>query len=143
MPAAVPSGIELDETSDAVDHGPPSRLLSAILLTYIFILVNVLKGKLWDDRSEFDKGKDKTQFRQYQDACDRVKSFYKEQHGMVRIFGHCQTHGVETFSKLEKQTLKFNIDVRVKSKNRKKVRMSVWQAIEMLNTLVDDSDPDV
>lgn len=25
--------------------------------------------------------KDKTQFRQYEEACDRVKLFYKEQHG--------------------------------------------------------------
>jgi hypothetical protein len=57
-------------------------------------------------------------------------------------FGHCQ-HTESRLANLEKQTLKFNIDVRVKFKNRKKVRMSVWQAIEMLNTLVDDSDPDV
>jgi hypothetical protein len=28
-------------------------------------------------------------------------------------------------------------------KSRKRVRMGVWQAMEMLNTLVDDSDPDV
>ena len=37
--------------------------------------------KLWDDESEFDANKDKAQFRQYEDACDRVKNFYKEQHG--------------------------------------------------------------
>jgi len=43
--------------------------------------VNVQKLKLWDDASEFDAEKDKARFRQYEDACDRVKAFYKEQHG--------------------------------------------------------------
>jgi inositol oxygenase len=46
--------------------------------------VNVLKTKTWNDQSEFDAAKDKAQFRQYEDACDRVKGFYKEQHGMQR-----------------------------------------------------------
>jgi len=46
------------------------------------ISVNVLKGKTWNDQSEFDAAKNKAQFRQYEDACDRVKSFYREQHGM-------------------------------------------------------------
>lgn len=46
-------------------------------------VVNKLKAaREWDDASNFDAGKDKTQFRQYEDACDRVKTFYKEQHGM-------------------------------------------------------------
>lgn len=39
------------------------------------------KAKVWDDASTFDAEKDKTQFRQYESACDRVKNFYKEQHG--------------------------------------------------------------
>ena len=52
--------------------------------------VNVLKGKpgaqphatpSWDDDSHFDNGKEKTNFRQYDEACDRVKEFYREQHG--------------------------------------------------------------
>lgn len=43
--------------------------------------VNVLKAKIWDSQSEFDSTKDKTAFRQYETACDRVKNFYKEQHG--------------------------------------------------------------
>lgn len=46
--------------------------------------MNVQKLKLWDDQSEFDAEKDKARFRQYEDACDRVKIFYKEQHGMMR-----------------------------------------------------------
>jgi inositol oxygenase len=40
--------------------------------------VNVIKGKkgTYEDESEFDAAKDKTGFRQYEDACDRVKNFY-------------------------------------------------------------------
>ena len=46
--------------------------------------VNKLKGQQnpkWDDESKFDASKDKTNFRKYEDACDRVKNFYREQHG--------------------------------------------------------------
>jgi inositol oxygenase len=43
-----------------------------------------LKSKTWNDESVFDAAKNKAQFRQYEDACDRVKGFYKEQHGMGR-----------------------------------------------------------
>ncbi|KAG8216972.1 DUF706-domain-containing protein [Butyriboletus roseoflavus] len=85
--------------------------------------VNVLKGKLWNEESEPVATKDKNSFRQYDSACERVKAFYKEQH--------------------EKQTVAFNIKARVDFKSRKRARMSIWQAMEMLNTLVDDSDPDV
>jgi inositol oxygenase len=37
----------------------------------------------------------------------------------------------------------FNIKARVDFKSRKRARMGIWQAMEMLDTLVDDSDPDV
>jgi len=84
--------------------------------------VNVQKLKLWDDESELDVEKDKAHFRQYEAACDRVKNFYKEQH--------------------EKQTVAFNIRARVNFKSRCRARMGIWQAMEMLDTLVDESDPD-
>lgn len=84
--------------------------------------VNVLKGKSWDDECQVEATKDKDSFRQYETACERVKAFYKEQH--------------------EKQTVAYNIKARVDFKSRKRARMGVWQAIEKLNTLVDDSDPD-
>lgn len=45
------------------------------------LLVNVLKGKLWDEEPEPVATKDKNSFRQYDSACERVKAFYKEQHG--------------------------------------------------------------
>ncbi|KIK05116.1 hypothetical protein K443DRAFT_91868 [Laccaria amethystina LaAM-08-1] len=106
MPSAVAmtSGRDLDITSDAIDD------------------VNIIKGKLWNDQSEFDEAKDKSQFRDYEAACDRVKDFYKEQH--------------------EKQTLDFNVKARVEFKSKKRARMGVWEAMEMLNTLIDESDPD-
>lgn len=103
-------------------------------------LVNELRGRLWDDESEFDKDKDKSRFRDYETACDRVKTFYKEQHGECHSF---VAPGTVHYSNAEKQTMAFNIKARVDFKNRKRAHMSVWAAIELLNTLVDESDPDV
>ncbi|TFK39218.1 myo-inositol oxygenase [Crucibulum laeve] len=94
----------LEAASDAVDE------------------VNALKGKIWDLESHFDSSKDKTQFRRYEEACDRVKNFYKEQHA--------------------KQTFEFNINARVQFHKNTRARMGIWEAMEKLNTLVDDSDPD-
>ncbi|KAJ7443619.1 DUF706-domain-containing protein [Mycena galericulata] len=95
---------DLDTVSDAVDE------------------VNILKGKVWDESSQFDATKDKTQFRQYEAACDRVKNFYTEQH--------------------EKQTVEFNIKMRANMRKSVRARMGIWEAMEKLTTLVDDSDPD-
>ncbi|KIY53241.1 myo-inositol oxygenase [Fistulina hepatica ATCC 64428] len=95
-----------EETSDAVDT------------------VNVLKGNLkgWDDPSKFDSDKDKAKFRQYEEACERVKNFYKEQH--------------------EKQTMAFNVNTRANFRKGVRAKMGIWEAIEKLNTIVDESDPD-
>ena len=51
--------------------------------------MNKLKGQQnpkWDEKSKFDAEKDKTNFRQYEEACDRVKNFYREQHGSRATF---------------------------------------------------------
>ena len=37
----------------------------------------------------------------------------------------------------------FNIQARVNFKTQKRARMGVWEAIEYLDTLIDESDPDV
>jgi inositol oxygenase len=74
------------------------------------------------EKSEFDVDKDKTKFRQYEEACDRVKGFYREQH--------------------EKQTVAYNLRARNDFKFKTRARMTIWQAMEKLNTLVDESDPD-
>jgi len=80
--------------------------------------------KVFDAQSEFDSAKDKTTFRQYESACDRVKSFYTEQHA--------------------KQTVAYNLAARQRFHSASRVRpeLTVWEAIEKLNTLVDESDPD-
>lgn len=62
-------------------------------------------------------------FRDYANACDRVRSFYAEQHA--------------------KQTFEFNRHVRDAFRARPKRRMAVWEAMETLNEWTDDSDPDV
>ncbi|KZT69979.1 myo-inositol oxygenase [Daedalea quercina L-15889] len=98
----------LDAISDAVDE------------------VNQIKGSKgnpeWSEQSKFDAEKDKTHFRQYEEACERVKNFYREQH--------------------EKQTVEYNIKVRQEFKKTVRARMGIWEAMEMLDKLVDDSDPD-
>ncbi|ORX38954.1 myo-inositol oxygenase [Kockovaella imperatae] len=81
--------------------------------------VNQIK---YDEASKFDAEKDKDNFRRYEDACDRVKGFYKEQH--------------------TKQTLNYNLAIREKYAKNVNARMTVWEAMEMLNTLIDESDPD-
>jgi inositol oxygenase len=63
-------GRQLEETSDNIDA------------------VNVLKARL-KGKSHENAGKDESQFRLYEEACDRVKDFYREQH--------------------EKQTVAFNL----------------------------------
>ncbi|PNS15717.1 hypothetical protein CAC42_4169 [Sphaceloma murrayae] len=110
-------GLALEETSDCIDD------------------VNVIKGNLKKankamtqeeidiyEASKFDAEKDKTQFRQYEEACDRVKNFYREQH--------------------EKQTVAYNLKARNEFKSKTRAEMTIWEAMEKLNTLIDESDPD-
>ncbi|KAI1812630.1 DUF706-domain-containing protein [Poronia punctata] len=120
------NGLQLEETSDDIDT------------------VNILKDQLkqqqqqqqqkeeeeeeeWTEKSKFDTEKDKSQFRQYYtDACSRVRDFYTEQH--------------------TKQTVSYNLSIRQHhfspSSTRPEIKMSIWQAMEKLDTLIDDSDPD-
>ncbi|KAI9742013.1 MAG: hypothetical protein M1834_000402 [Cirrosporium novae-zelandiae] len=74
------------------------------------------------EKSQFDAEKDKTQFRNYEDACDRVKNFYKEQH--------------------TKQTVAYNLKARNDFRSKVRAEMTIWEAMEKLNTLIDESDPD-
>lgn len=96
--------------------------------------VNQLK---YGGESKFDAEKDKAGFRQYEEACDRVKNFYA-----VRL--SFQYHRSLTIMKEqhEKQTLEYNIRIREEFSKVVRARMSIWEAMEMLNTLVDESDPD-
>lgn len=90
-------------------------------------LVNVLKsspstGDDMYEKSQFDKDKDTTTFRQFEDACDRVKAFYAQQHTL--------------------QTVAFNVKAREDFYGKTRAEMTVWQALEKLDTFVDECDPD-
>lgn len=76
----------------------------------------------WRKQSEYYKNIDSKSFRQYELACDRVKQFYEEQH--------------------EKQTVAYNIQARINFKTKVRAKMSVWEGLEKLNRLLDESDPD-
>jgi inositol oxygenase len=96
-------GLALEQTTDNIEY------------------VNILKSKL---QSEKDKAstKEKSQFRQYEDACSRVKNFYAEQHA--------------------KQTVSYNLHARRTFLSRTRAEMGIWEAMEKLNMLIDESDPD-
>ncbi|CAI6259519.1 unnamed protein product [Periconia digitata] len=72
--------------------------------------------------SKFDSQKEKSNFRQYETACDRVRNFYTEQH--------------------TKQTYAYNLAARASFHSSTRAEMTVWEAMEKLNTLIDESDPD-
>lgn len=101
-------GSLLEELSDNIDA--------------VNVLKDQQKNKVFNAKSEFDSEKDKTAFRQYEDACDRVKKFYREQH--------------------TKQTVAYNLEARNDFHAKTRDEMTVWQAMEKLNTLIDESDPD-
>lgn len=109
MTAAVQLAPSLETLSDNIDK------------------VNVLKADITHnkdlyDESEFDKAKDKAIFRQFNDACDRVKNFYAQQHTL--------------------QTVAYNLKARNDLKNKPRAHMTVWEALEKLDTFVDECDPD-
>ncbi|RMD42839.1 hypothetical protein DV735_g2280, partial [Chaetothyriales sp. CBS 134920] len=85
-------------------------------------IIRAQAGSEMYEESKFDADKDKAQFRQYEEACDRVKNFYREQH--------------------TKQTLAYNIKAREEFHTMTRAEMTVWEAMEKLNTLIDESDPD-
>lgn len=103
---------QLEQTSDAVDEG---KTLSPILpahryLKHVMLIVNQLKGNLWDSEAEFSKDKDTTKFRQYAEACDRVKSFYLEQHSSSSC--HLYSPPIPQLRPAAQQTLRFNVEIR-------------------------------
>lgn len=138
-PSTSASARDLEIIGDAIDEGVwPGFPLNDIISLMSFI-VNIIKGSEWNAESEFDNSVDKTQFRNYDEACERVKAFYKEQHGkfLLLYFPQC------LIAPIEKQTVEYNLRARYDFKNKRRARMGVWEAIELLNTVVDDSDPDV
>lgn len=76
----------------------------------------------WNAESEYLQSIDAKTFRQYDLACDRVKEFYEQQHRL--------------------QTVAYNIQARINFKAKVRAKMSVWEGLERLNKLLDESDPD-
>lgn len=76
----------------------------------------------WKQDSGYYHDIDPKAFRQYELACDRVKEFYEEQH--------------------QKQTVAYNIQARINFKTRVRAKMTIWEGLEKLNKLLDESDPD-
>jgi len=118
-PLAYRDGQALEETSDNIDA---VNVLKAQLKANQQSTANTPSSDSIYSESQFDANKDKSGFRQYEDACDRVKNFYKEQH--------------------TRQTVAYNLRARHLFHTQTRAEMTIWQAIEKLNTLIDESDPD-
>src|SRR3954447_22393628 len=79
----------------------------------------------WDDsvRDRYDPNKKQEEFRQYDDKTPPVvREFYRQNH--------------------EFQTLDSVLEREAMYGGLTRGKLSVWEAMEQLNTLVDDSDPD-
>ncbi|EXJ80902.1 inositol oxygenase [Capronia epimyces CBS 606.96] len=107
-------GLAFEELCDEIEH--------ADILADQAVKQKQARNEDDDGPSKFDADKDKSQFRQYETASDRVKNFYLEQH--------------------TKQTVAYNLKARNEFKSKTRAEMTVWEAIERLNTLIDESDPD-
>jgi inositol oxygenase len=78
----------------------------------------------WDDfvGKRYDPEKKTEEFRDYRNTTPGVKEFYRLNH----------TH----------QTREFVLEKKRQYTGLNKTKMGIWEALEYLNTLVDDSDPD-
>ena len=79
----------------------------------------------WDDfvKTRYTEEKHPDQFRDYSDATPpRVREFYRQNHAY--------------------QTRDFVLNKKKEFLARNRAKMGIWEAMEFLNTLVDESDPD-
>src|SRR4030081_1721523 len=78
----------------------------------------------WDDfvAGRYDPDKKTEEFRDYSNATPGVREFYRQNHAY--------------------QTREFVLQKKQQYTGLTKSRMGIWEALEYLNTLVDDSDPD-
>jgi inositol oxygenase len=78
----------------------------------------------WDDfvKDRYDPNKKAEEFRDYSKATPGVKEFYRLNHAH--------------------QTREFVLEKKKQYGSLDKKKMGIWEALEYLNTLVDDSDPD-
>ena len=111
-------GFALEKNSDNIDtvNFMKAELRAINNRTMFEVQTRHVKGKL-----RFDPEKDKAKFQRYEEACERVEDFYREQH--------------------EKQTVAYNLKARNEFRSKVRAEMTIWEAMEMLNTLIDKSDP--
>lgn len=78
----------------------------------------------WEDfvKSRYNPDKPKDEFRNYEKATPGVREFYRQNHAQ--------------------QTVAFVQSKKAQYGALQKKRMGIWETLEFLNTLVDDSDPD-
>lgn len=84
---------------------------------FIVTLLTISLGFLYAEE------KPKENFRDYTNAENRVRHFYKENHAQ--------------------QTLEFVLSKKAQYLPPKQYQMSIWDAMTMLDTLIDESDPDL
>lgn len=99
---------------------------SFIQLAHIMV-VNIKEAaritEAWEDfLQEKYNNKARSDFRDYETAAPNVAAFYKENH--------------------EKQTLEHVLAMKKKYEKLDKAELGIWEVLELLNGLVDDSDPD-
>jgi inositol oxygenase len=116
-------GTALEATSDAIDtvNVLKASLKATLKTKSTTTTTNPQDANIYSS-SQFDAQKDKSQFRQYEAACSRVRNFYREQH--------------------TKQTVSYNLQARHAFHSKTRAEMTVWEAMQKLNTLIDESDPD-
>jgi inositol oxygenase len=78
----------------------------------------------WDEfvQQRYDPNRTTDQFRNYEQTTPGVREFYRLNH--------------------ENQTRQFVLEKKKRYASLNKTRMGIWEALEFLDTLVDDSDPD-
>jgi inositol oxygenase len=93
-----------------------NSLINHLLFILLITSINVFA-------SSSEHGKDNDDFRDYENAPATVREFYRQNH----------TH----------QTLNFVLAQKKKYYPLNKMRMTIWEAMEKLDAIVDESDPDL
>src|SRR4051794_12177313 len=107
-------------------YGKPSLAVAAFRRwAYSIAMGTAHKLEQWDEfvGERYDPNRKAEDFRKYDESAPPgVREFYRENHA--------------------KQTREFAQSMKRKYGARAKGEMSIWEACEFLNTLVDESDPD-
>lgn len=91
------------------------------LINHIIYILLIASINVFASSSE--RSKDNSDFRDYENAPETVREFYRQNH--------------------INQTLKFVLAQKKKYYPLDKIRMTIWQAMEQLDAIVDESDPDL